>query len=327
MSAAAETAARLGLSVVVTATRGGRRLESCLAALAAQQAAPPFEIVVAVDPSLGGVDALRVAHPEARFVEVDLPAAEAARSRFGRRARGGGSACAQRRATGLWAARALLVALTDDRARADPSWCARIAEVHARLPHAALGGAVECASPASALAWALYFCEFGPYQNPLPEGPARSASALNVTYKRAALDRVRATWGQAFRTAEVHAALAAAGERLWRTPALVVVVEPDTPGLVQALRERFARARAEAASRAHSAGALRRALALARALLRPAWGLAAGAATALRRRRHAGAFARALPLLALLLVAGGAGEALGHLTARAGSAWGAQPGE
>ncbi len=44
--------------------------------------------------------------------------------------------------------------------------------------------------------WAVYCCDFGRYQGPLPPGAADFVSDSNVAYKRRALDAVRELWSE-----------------------------------------------------------------------------------------------------------------------------------
>jgi GT2 family glycosyltransferase len=296
-------------SVVVVVTSGGHHVERCLAALAAQVGAPPFEVLVPVDAGVPEASTWRREHPGVRFPQVP----------------GGGDAAGdpgrahlaydRRRAAGLAAARAPIVALTEDHARPAPDWCARLAAAHARLPHAVIGGAIDNASD-TPLAWAVYFSDFGRYQSPLPEGPADYVSDVNVSYKRAALEAVGAAWRDAYHETAVHGALRARGETLWLCPDAVVHQERGALRLAPVLRERFAWGRLYAGKRAHEVDAARRALlALGSPLLAPLL-LARQVRTAWRRGRERGAFARALPWLALLLLVWSAGECVGYWTGR-----------
>jgi hypothetical protein len=283
-------------------------VERCLAALAGQREAPPFEVIVPVDASLPDADAWRAAHPDVRFVRLADAAAPAA---------GPGAAHLlydRRRAAGLAAARGEIVALTEDHARPDPDWCAAIARAH-RRPCAAIGGAIENAVDRP-LHWAVYFCDFGRYQGPLPPGPSDCASDVNVSYKRAALESVAPVWRGSYHETAVHGALRAIGESLWLDPEPVVRQERGPLRLAALLRERFAWGRLYAGKRVREISAARRLALFAGAPALPAWLLARQVRTAWRRRRLWRPFARALPVLALLLVAWSAGEWLGYATGR-----------
>jgi hypothetical protein len=221
----------------------------------------------------------------------------------------------RRRSAGLAAARGRLVALTEDHARPAPDWCAQIADAHARLPHAAIGGAIENASDLP-LTWAVYFCDFGRYQRPFPEGPAAYVSDVNVSYKRKALEAVSSAWQPSYHETAVHAALRERGQKLWLCPRIVVHQERGRLALAPVLRERFAWGRLYAGKRAHEEAPARRWLLVLGSPLLPVLLLFRHLRTAWTRGRHRRAFLRALPWTALLLVFWSAGEAVGLVSGR-----------
>ncbi len=299
------------LSVVIAPTGArGAFLAGALEALAAQQGAPAFEVIVPVDESIAVGD-LAAQFPRVRFLPV-AGTAERSRSPDPGIAH---EAIDLRRSAGLAAARGDWVALTDEHARPRADWCARIAALHATLPHAAIGGAIENLRD-RALNWALFFADAGRYQNPLDEGEAVFVSDLNVAYKRAALGRVRA-WQPRYHETGLHDALRAAGETLWLSRELVVGVDRGAISLAAALRERFGWARLYAGRRAHEVAPHVRVLLCAGAPALAALLLARQARLAFARGRHRAAFLRALPLLALFDLTASAGELTGYLTARA----------
>lgn len=300
----------LALSVVVAPTAArGALLAGALEALAAQQGAPAFEVIVPVDASIAHA-ALRTRFPRVRFLSVDGTAEQSASADPGV----AHLAIDRRRAAALAAARAEIVALTDEHARPRADWCARLVALHS-APHAVIGGAIENARD-RALDWALFFIDAGRYQNPLPEGPALFVSDVNVSYKRAALARTD-VWRGLYHETGLHDALRAAGETLWLSPELVVAVDRGEPSLGAALRERFAWARLYAGRRAREvAPHVRAALCLGAPLL-AALLVARQMRLALARGRHVRSFLRALPLLALLDLAASAGELTGYLTGEA----------
>ena len=238
------------LSVVVTVTTGGRHVDRCLEALDAQVDPPAFEVLVPVDGGVADVERWEAAWPRVRFERVPGPSSTADDPGAAH------LAYDRRRATGLSAARGSLLALTEDHASPDRDWCARIAAAHSALPHAAIGGAIDNASD-HPLTWAVYFSDFGRYQSPLPAGPADYVSDVNVSYKRAPLERVADAWRPAYHETAVHGALLANGETLWRQPDIVVHQHRGRLKLGPVLRERFAWGRLYAGKRAHEMGAPR----------------------------------------------------------------------
>jgi hypothetical protein len=301
------------LSVVITCTTAGEHVDRCIESLQAQVGAPPFEVIVPVDASLPSAD---IARWRERFPEVHFPElsaeAETEASDPGLRH----LAYDRRRAAGLTAARGEWIALTEDHARAATNWCAQIAAAHTRLTHAAIGGAIDNASPQT-LTWAVYFSDFGRYQSPLPEGAAEYVSDVNVSYKRAPLEAVSNTWSEAYHETGVHGALLARGETLWREPTIVVRQDRGELDISNCLSERFAWGRLYAGKRAHEVSAGKRfALALLSPLLPPLL-LLRQARNAWSRGRNRAPFLRAFPWLVVLVVAWSAGETVGLWTGRA----------
>jgi hypothetical protein len=303
---------RPALSVVVAvvsdtlAPQGFAALAGCLEALARQADAPATEVVVPYLPRAEEAEALaRLARrfPGVRFLPVEdvpLPAGAGREHHDALRARG------------LAAAHGEVVALVEDHARPDPHWCARVVEAH-REPHAAIGGAIGN-SVDSALAWAVTFCDFHRYLNPLPAGPAAGASDANVSFKRSALEAIRPVWERSFREPAVNAALAARGETLALSPDIVVYQHREGLRPLAALRERFVWGRSYAAARGATGG--RRALLTALSPALPPLLALRMARVVAGRGRLGRTFLRALPWTLLLSASWSLGEMAGYATGR-----------
>ena len=297
----------LRLSVVITVTSGSPHLEACLAALAQQRDAPPFEVIVPLDDTLPDAARWIESYPDVIFPRVPNAPARASSYTDGARH----LAYDRRRATGLQAARAPVIALTEDHACPAPDWCERIDAAHRDTPHAVIGGAIENGNQ-GAVARAVFCCDFGRYEAPLQEGPAEYVSDVNVSYKRAALYEVTETWENAYHETAVHGAIAKRGGTLWLTPNVVVEQRRGPLSLTESLAERYTWGRLYAGKRTEEISTTRRALfaLLSTALplvllirhLRRAW---------LRKRAGTGA---PLPLVALLLCAWSLGECMGYWT-------------
>jgi hypothetical protein len=290
-------------------------LAPCLEALLRQENAPSMEILVPYGTGLRGIDRMRSIFPAVRFIEVA----------------GVRSAVPQRRsrehhdilrARGLAESRGGIAALIEDHGVAAPGWAARMVEAH-RGPAVAVGGAIENGVQRP-LNWAVYFCDFLRYQNPLPNGEAATASDANVSYKRAALDAVRPVWREAFHESIVNHALFERGGRLALSPEAVVEQRRRGLRLAAALKERFVWGRSYGATRAAAAPTARRVFWAVFAPVLPALILARMSLMAWRKRRTFGPFLVALPLTAALTVSWSWGEFAGYLTGRPGSAGGTE---
>ena len=301
------------LSVVVGLISGHKRdLARCLAALRGQREPLPVEVIVPYDDPCADVATLAAEFPEVKFLRataLDTWKARAGASREHHDAL---------RTLGLRAATADVVALTEDHAHAAPDWCGEMAAALERHPEAAaVGGAVECDSDRR-LNWAVWFCDFGRYQNPLPEGRAAFVSDSNVAYRRRALDKVEPVWRDRYHETAVHAAMVEAGFALCTTPRAVVRQARGDLALGAALRERFVWGRSFAGTRARLVGSPRR---WGLALLTPVlpvvmtWRVTR---TALDRGRHRRRFVEVLPLILLLHAVWALGEFVGYVTADPG---------
>jgi hypothetical protein len=85
-----------------------------------------------------------------------------------------------------------IVAITEDHVAVPPNWAEQHLDAHRRHPDAvAIGGSVENGATATVMDWAGFLAVQAPIAAPIRTGVARRiAGALNVSYKRTALDRV-----------------------------------------------------------------------------------------------------------------------------------------
>ena len=299
------------LSVVVGLISGKREdLASCLAALHDQTIAVDMEVVVPYDPPCAEVAGLGEQYPGVRFVPVDIDTA-AARQGASREHHD------TLRTVGIRAARGSVIALTEDHAHTARTWCEQMVAALERFPKAAaVGGAVDCDSE-RLLNWAVYFCDFGRYQNPIPEGPSEFVSDSNVAYRRAALERVAEVWKDDYHETAVHWAMIAAGYELCTTPRVVVWQRRGALGFAEALNERFVWARSFAGTRGRMEGIAKR---VPYALLSPLLPFVMTlrvARQSFERGAHRGRFLAALPLVFLLQCFWAVGEFVGYVTGSA----------
>lgn len=300
------------LSIVVALISGQvDDLDRCLTALERQVDLPATEVLVPYDEPCRGVLALASRHPLVRFLPLEGVDTRQARAGASREHHD------WLRTLGLREARGRLVILTEDHAHADPHWAAALLEVLAQRSEAACaGGAVEWGG-STTLSFAVYLCDFGRYQNPLPEAPATFVSDSNVCYRRDALDRVATAWAQQYQETVVHGALTRAGAQLWLTPRAVVWQARQGLTWRTAMAERFVWGRSYAASRVPGAAPVPRLLLAAATPLLPVlltWRLVDAAR---QKQRETGRTLRTIPALLALNACWALGELVGYLTARA----------
>lgn len=300
--------------VIVSDTTHARsdvsNLVGCLQALTEQVDPPSMEIIVPYHPRTEGIEDLRLRFPSVAFLCI-----EDLRTYIEQ----GGSRQHhdELRARGLVAARGEIIGLLEDHGRPNPHWCARVIEAH-RQSYAAVGGAIENGIDRP-LNWAVYFCDFYKYQNPVPEGESPFVSDANVAYKRSALESIRPVWQETFQETAVNWALVSHGEELALAPKLIVEQHRSDLRLRSALKERRVWGRSYAASRSQLAGGLKRAIYAAFSPLLPVVLLLRMTVSVTKKGRGLGAFFKALPLTAMLVVSWSLGELLGYLTARSDS--------
>jgi hypothetical protein len=279
-----------------------------LAALAQQADAPPYEVIVPYHARVQGIEELQSRFPDVIFCRVDelktFTGAAGSREHHD-----------ELRAHGLASARGDIIGLLEDHARPDAQWCARVTDAH-RDPYAAVGGAIENAIDRP-LNWAVYFCDFGRYQNPVPEGESTIASDANVSYKRSALEAIRPVWQESFHETAVNWALTSRGEKLALSPAIVVYQHREGLRLGGAIKERYIWGRSYAASRVKILGGIGRLIRIFLAALLPGVLLLRMSRNVLKKGRCRLSFAKAFPLTVLLTICWSVGEFMGYVTARA----------
>lgn len=222
------------LSVVLRVVGGKSFVRRCLSSLKDQIGGRAIEVIVPYDPAFSNISQLKREFPQFCFIEVSggqnsVPIITPAAAH---------ELCDRQTSKGLGVARGEIVALVEDDATPARDWCEQILQAH-KLSYDIIGGAVEHTGQ-GIVNWAVYFLDFGRYQPPLSEGPAPYLTDVNVSYKRAALDSVKAVWAQKYNEVAVHGALIKKGAVLWRRPQIVVYQDRGFLSFSRQLRERFA---------------------------------------------------------------------------------------
>jgi hypothetical protein len=288
------------VTVAVVGICGPAHLARCLRALDEQRGAPPFDVVVAVDARLPGMDEAAAAF-RGRLTIVRTPGHENP---------------VQLAGDALRSARGDVVLLTEDHCVPPAHWVRALCEGIRGAPGAAVvGGGIDTDPDASALDWAFWFVDFFRYAPPVRAGTPPSLSVCNVAYRRAYLEALAPLWADGFHETAMHEAQRA------RFGALRVV--PDATlrmrrrvGPGAALRERYAFGRLFGCTRLAHVGAGRRLAYLLLTPALPALLMARMAARALPEPSLRVRFVRAMPILAALVLAWSWGEWLGYLTGR-----------
>jgi hypothetical protein len=282
-------------------------LRSCLDALENQINPPPMEIIVPYHEDVDGIQDLERTRPDVIFMRAT---GVSIASRKG----GGREHHDVLRACGLRAARGEIIALLEDHSRPDENWSANVVAAH-RQNCAAVGGAIENGIDRP-LNWAVYYCDFGKYQNPLPPGESSYASDANTSYKRQALETIRPTWQASFREVLVNGALIARGEKVILRPEVVIYQNRRDLNFAFACRERFIWGHSYAATRSALMSNSRRVVYSVLSLGLPIILLLRMGRTAWTRRIHFTKFIGSLPIIVALLISWSFGEGLGYIAQR-----------
>jgi hypothetical protein len=270
------------------------------------------ECIVPYDARLDGVTGLKKRFPWVDFIDArdQIDAAH-----FGNLSREHHDIL---RAIGLRRAHGTIVALLEDHGTPCADWCSAVLDAH-REEAAAIGGAVENGVD-RVLNWAVYYCDFGRYQNPVRPGPAEFLSDSNVAYKRAALESVKEVWSAAYHETSVNWALRDRGEVLKLEPRMVVYQTRLGMRTLSALRERFVWGRSFAVTRVAQAPVGQRMKFAAMACVLPALLSWRVASRALRIHRHLSRFFLAFSLIVILETVWSMGEFVGYITGHSGGA-------
>jgi hypothetical protein len=280
------------LSVVVASVSGWDVLEPTLRALDAQPERDRMEVIVVE--ARGGATRQRLRDHRPAVVLIESERLAIPRLRY----------------CGVRAARGKLVAILEDHGTVAAGWAATVLDAHRGI-WGAVGGAVENGKD-GLVNWAVYFCEYTPYMNPVADGPADDLPGNNIAYKRPHLLRHAGVLEQGQWESWINDRLRADGIPTASSRAMVVHhIKPFRLGSF--LVQRFHFARSYAGMRRRDRSPLRRLVYGVGSLALPALLTARVTRTVLQKRRHLGRFVLAAPLVVLFLTVGACGEMVGYL--------------
>jgi hypothetical protein len=299
---------RPDLSIVVAIVSDADHLRRCLIALKDQKDPPSLEIIVPHDGRDQQIPALAADFLNVKFLHITDLRSRIDPDGFSREHHD------ELRARGLMAAEGRILALLEDHGRANPEWARRLVELH-QQSYAAVGGSMEN-DVNRALNWAIYFSDFGRYQNPLPAGPSHFLTDANVSYKRETLEGISEVWNHSFHETTIHDKLLQDGKTLWLAPELVVYQHRENLRLSKALKERYVWGRSFAGTRSQHASTSQRMLFLAFSPILPIILMTRKIRAILQKKRLLPEFMKAFPLLTLLTMFWSFGEFAGYCTGK-----------
>lgn len=276
---------------------GPEHVARCLDALATQESAPPFDVIVVYDPELPDMAGVAARNSSVAFI-----------ANRGQRSPLELAARAVREAKGD------LILLTEDHCIPDPHWVAALCGAQA-AGRAAVGGVVDILPDAGPVDWAFYFVDFFRYMPPVREGKSPSLTVCNVSYRRSHVDSISDLWREIFHETAINGALSARFGDLWITPSAVTRMR-RTVRFRDALHERYAFGRLFGCTRLEFVSGEKRVFYAITAPALPILLLGRMARKALATRRSAVAFGKSFPALTAMVLAWSVGEWLGYITAR-----------
>lgn len=297
------------ISIIIVVVSDCRHLTRCLESLLEQVNPPNMEIIVPYEENTLDVSAVQSCFPMVHFHKITglKPSNNSNKPSHEHLDR--------MRSIGLSLARGRIVALLEDHDRLDKYWSMEIINTH-ETPYAGIGGAIENEVDRS-LNWAVYFCDFWRYQNPLKEGPSYFISDVNISYKKSSLERIKEFWEDIYHEPFVNRALRSKGEILWLSPKIIAYQHRENLRLGSALRERIDWGRYYAGNRAREFPLLKRIFYTVFSPFLPLLLITRISYSILIKNRLNINFIKAFPILVFLTIFWSLGEFLGYVTARA----------
>lgn len=308
----AHSGVKLSVIVAVVSDTTDRKydlsyLVGCLDALMGQEDPPPMEILVPYPSSALEFESLKGKYPQVIFLPInDLKSYQT--REMGREHHD------ELRARGLAAAQGEIIGLLEDHALPDPLWCNQVVQAHLQN-YAAVGGAIEN-DVDRLLNWAVYYCDFGKYQNPVPAGETSYASDANVSYKRSALFAIYSVWKDAFHETVVNWELISRGEKLALSPTIIVYQHRKNLRLGGSLKERFIWGQSYAQTRSKLISLPKRVFYAAISPVLPVILFLRTSIIISKKRRNLGILLKSSPLIIILQACWSMGELWGYLGLR-----------
>ncbi|MFQ5615523.1 MAG: glycosyltransferase [Anaerolineales bacterium] len=289
----------LTISVVVGAKNTPPSMVHCLSALERQAGNQGAEIILVDGSTAGAAEFLAGRFPQVRLLRGDPT-----------------HLVPQLWKQGYEGASGTIIAFTNANLVPAEDWLEQIAQSHTRRSDeevAGVGGPVEGPVNGSWRDWTLYFARYSAYLPPGPAGPTHDLAGDNAAYKKSDLERCYLEMRAGFWESLVHARLIAGGKTLVKNPAMRVRLA-SAGSLGEMARMRFHHGRYFGSTRPGNAASIKRLFRILTAPLVPLvlfYRIARRVFT--QRRDWFPHFLRAIPGLAVLLVAWSLGEALGYI--------------
>ena len=285
---------RVDLSVVIPSVNGLPILLECLDALRAEADSGLRIEMLVVDRCGEGVRrAVRERFPEATILAVER-----------------GATIPEMRALAFDLAHADAVAVIEDHVLVPSGWARQLLEALA-AGHDVVGGTVRNDATERLVDWAAFLCEYSHLLPPIPGGAAEWLAGNNVVYRKAVLEKYRATAAAGRWEDHLHAAMRRDGIVLFCSPDIVVGHKMHYR-VREYVSQRFLYARSYAGQKRSEMSPAGRALMAMGMLALPPVLLFRIIQRVLAKRKHRAELARSLPLLSVFVCAWAFGEMVGY---------------
>jgi len=284
------------ISVVIASVNGAAHLEECLHALECQTLKHQAEVIVADRCGPSVTDLIRTQNLNVKL--LSLPPA---------------TTIPQLRALGMKHSQGAIIAVTEDHCLAQSCWYERILRAHESYS-GVIGGAVENdPSITRTVDWAVFFCEYGRYMNPVPNGEVADLPGNNVSYRREFLAHISdlLEGGNSWE-GDLHVRLRDRGVKFYSDPSIIVYHKKEF-ALGYFLSQRYHYSRSYAGMRTQAAPFSEKLIRAALCSILPPILTLRIAGWTFSKKRHIRMLFRALPLILLFTIVWAWGEFIGHL--------------
>ncbi len=217
----------------------------------------------------------------------------------------------QMRARAFEAARAPVIAVIEDHVQVPPGWVSRVLQ-SVVVDGDVVAGPVRNVATSTLVDRAAFLCEYSHCLPPVPSGQSDWLPGNSVAYRADVLREHAHTVAAGGWENELHAAIAAAGRKLWFVSELEVGHDKHY-SVGEYFSQRYLYARSYAGNRVRARGVLHKLVYASASALLPAMLLARISSRVWRRPEHRSTLVASLPLLVLFVLAWGAGECVGYL--------------
>lgn len=282
------------LSVVIASDQSIEDLDMCLRSLLKQAQGWKVELIVSCVRRDYSIESVVEKYPDIQFISfserVSNPVLWGA---------------------GIQKAKGEIIAITDTTCSFDDDWIEAILKAH-QAPHPVIGGVVEVRGCRSWVDWTAYFCEYGQFMRPIPEGSVQELPGNNISFKRWALDTGKKYTENGFWKTYWCRELQKNKIELFATPSMVIYMKKNYR-LIPFLIRRFHHGRCFAGMRIAKASILSRSALAAGSIVLPFLFMGRLARKIIPKGRHRKEFYMTLPFSVLAMVSWSVGELLGYL--------------